>query len=336
MGSRKLLIVGAAGTGNLGDEAILAGILKKVVAGGFCRDRIVVFSKNPEETALLHNINAKRKNLLDLLLSDVVLIGGGELFQDIKHMALKYSLLGLAAKILGKQVVFYAVGVSSMKSRIGRLFAKTSLALADDICVRDIASRDRLRRLGIHRRIRVVEDSALSLEPSLLLTRTVDIPRKDGEILLGIVPQCVRDRKLNEKIHSSFLNYTQSILSRHNNVIIVSIPFWFSRDAPCGEWLERRLNNKRFKVLRERYTYQESMYLLGQLDILVSTRLHPLILAFKVGIPEIGIGISEKVESFCKQRGIPFVNIEEVNRLLQLTEELGNLKLGKNCFGSQN
>ena len=103
MAKKKILIAGAYGVGNLGDEAILAGTLNLMKVNlDLSENEIIVFSRNPKETRKTHNIESRRRNLIDLLRSDEVLIGGGELFQSLGNMAVKYSVLGLMCKMLRK------------------------------------------------------------------------------------------------------------------------------------------------------------------------------------------------------------------------------------------
>ena len=166
MVKKKILIVGAYGVGNLGDEAILAGTLNLLKANSdLCKNKIIVFSRNPSETKKIHKIEAKRRNPVDLLKSSEVIIGGGELFQSLGNMAIKYSLLGLICKFLGKHVIFHAIGVSSDLGRLEKVFTRLSLNVADQITVRDQASKKRLLDLGINKTISVIADPSLLMNP---------------------------------------------------------------------------------------------------------------------------------------------------------------------------
>jgi len=341
MNHRKLLIVGAFGTGNLGDDAILEGLLKMFAGDKSYRNNyVVVFSINPEETRLVFKVNARRRNLTDLLLSDEILIGGGELIQDRKNMGAKYSFLGLLAKILGKRVMFYAIGVSSTKSLIGRLLTRVSLNLADEISVRDLSSKRRLKLLGVHREIKIAQDPALELEPisaesaSRLLQAEGIVTRKSTRpFLLGLASQCLYDKKTNEKTHLFLLSIARRVLVRYKDTSIVYVPFWPSRDLPCGEWLDKQLNTESFKVFRRSVTPSEMLGLVRQLDLLISTRLHPLILASRAGVPSIGVSIFEKIEAFCFEHGVPYVEVGDIDRLSELVTEVVDSKLKKQTIG---
>ena len=87
---KKALIYGGYGTGNIGDEAILSGLLKTI-----SYDEIIVFSSNPHETAALHKVRAEKTNIKPFLLCDDLIIGGGELFQD----GMAYNLQFIAESV---------------------------------------------------------------------------------------------------------------------------------------------------------------------------------------------------------------------------------------------
>jgi len=330
MDHRKLLIAGAYGTGNLGDEAILVGLLRLFVEGKkYDRNQVVVFSRDPEETSSFHKVFARRKNILDLLKTDDIVIGGGELFQDVGYMAVKYSILGLISKILGKRVKFYAVGVSSNRSRVAKLLMTMSLSVADEISVRDSASRKRLRNLGIRKPIIVVPDPAYYVEPvsqeeATRLLRREGIEVNEKNISVAIVSQHVRNPQQNRRIQLFLLNFLRKSLIEYRNVQFVFFPFnshkdvSSDRDIIYGKWLESVLKSDRYKIIRSACTPQQVMGMLRLMDLVVSTRFHPLLFAVRTGVPAIGIDLFEKVDSFCKKHGLPLVGTDEHEKIFQV------------------
>jgi len=337
MSNKRILIAGAYGTGNLGDEAILAGLLKdlKNRRHGSCDNGIIVFSRSPNETLLLHDVRAKRKNPFDLLTSDEVIIGGGELFQDSDNMALKYSILGL---ILGKRVIFYAIGVSSIRNPLGRALTKLSLNAADGIFIRDHRSKIRLKRLGIRKPINITKDPSLNLEPipreaAHRLLELEGIKLYNYKFVAGISTQYIRNRILNYKVQRFFLDFLRSALANHTEMCIIFLPFNKHKDnlkdtdSIFGKWLQKQLNTDRFKILKNNYTPQEVMGIIGLLDIVVSTRLHPLIFALKMNVYGIGVDIFEKVKAFCTEHNFPVAKVNEVERTYRMIENLVQKKL---------
>lgn len=329
----KKLIVGAYGTGNLGDEAILAGILNdfKVTSDGN-NNGIIVFSRNPAETTSLHGIEARRRNLSDLIKSDMIVIGGGELFQNQGSMAIKYSLLGLIQKIFRKRVEFHAIGVASDIGKIGRFLVRLSLSVADDVSVRDNESRKRLLDLGIRSAIRVIPDPAFDLEPvnhdvACLLLKNEGIELNDN-FRIAVISQHVRNSELNKKIHLSILEFIEDVIENNSNVEVIFVPFTYHIDKPLdrdflyGQWLEKKLETNKFHLLKEQYSPQQMAGILGLMDIVVSTRMHPLILSKKMNVSSIGIGLFDKTVSFCKMNKIPLISVDEIRKLSFLVQDL--------------
>jgi len=117
----KIVISGYYGFGNMGDEALLAGMIT-----AFRRLKpeleITVLSAAPEKTARLYEVKAIGRYytpviLKELLSCDVFVSGGGSLFQDVTGWKTVpyYSLLVFWARLLGKSVVFYAQGLGPLE-----------------------------------------------------------------------------------------------------------------------------------------------------------------------------------------------------------------------------
>jgi L-malate glycosyltransferase len=343
MTKKKIVIAGAFGIGNFGDEAILSGTLNLLKSNpSFDNSELIVFSRNPIETMAVHGVESRRRNIFDLLRSSEVIIGGGELFQSWGNMVIKYSLLGLISKILGKRVSFHAVGVSSNLGTLGEVLTRLSLNVADYVSVRDQKSKRRLMDLGVKEPIRVLVDPAFSMEAIseeesnfLLVKEGITIDKKN--IRIAIVSQYFADRKLSDKIHNFLLVFLKDILFNNPDLQVIFVPFLrhidnsFDSDIIYGEWLEKRLGTHQFIVLRNSYTPQQMMGILGLMDGLLSTRLHPLILASKMKVPAIGICVFEKTTSFCEDYGIPMVL---VNELTMIPEKFSDLicSLRQRCF----
>ncbi|MDG6223225.1 MAG: polysaccharide pyruvyl transferase family protein [Candidatus Bathyarchaeota archaeon] len=328
MVNKTVLIVGAYGTGNIGDEAILSGILKYLISvKGVSNNEIVVFSRNPFETTKLHQITSRRKNLFDLILSDEVIIGGGELFQNQGKMAIKYSLLGIIAKIFRKELTFLAVGFSSNVSKLGKILARISFSVADNVSVRDKESMKRVLCLGVKKRVVVVPDPAFNVEPvsrraAYMLLEKEGFRFEKGCLRIGFVSQFLG----NNELYFSFLRFLKEILNTNSDIEIFFIPFTshvdkaLDRDLLYGEWLKRKINNDNFKVLKNTYKPQQIMGIIGLMDLVVSTRFHPLVFATKMNVPAIGMDLFDKTRSFCKSHDIPLVKLNELDKIPYLIQ----------------
>ncbi len=333
MKRKKLIISGGYGTGNTGDESILAGLLSKLILDGkYSRDEIVVFSMDPVETASLHKIRARRRNIRDLLTCSEVLIGGGELFQDEGNMALKFSLLCFAAKALRKRVLFYAIGVSKLQNRVAKHVARLSLLLADEVSVRDELSKKQLSRLNVRKNVSIVPDPAMYVEP-IHADIAVSLLEKEGiatknMTLVGLSLRHSKSKSENEIMYQFFSEFVLRVLKKYPSTSIVFMPFTNSKDYPIekdpilGQRLKEKTGQSRFRVLSHKYTPQEMMGILGLFDLVISGRLHPLIFSLKMNVPCIGVSLdSTHINGICQLNKIQGVHKSSLNHLYSLTDD---------------
>ena len=316
----KILIAGAYGTGNLGDEAILQGLLKMMRA-----NNLLVFSRDPAETTQLHSVRAKRRNILDVLLAEKLLIGGGELLQD--NMAWKYALLAITSKILRKKVTVYAVGVSHLSNSIERIFARICLNLVDEISVRDPDSKNRLLDMGITKVIDVVDDPSINVA-SALYTEVSEIFDREGisksNFLIGVTLRYTRNNETNRILINFFTNYFKDIIEQCTNVQILFLVFSkhkdseLDRDEAFGRDLSNSLNDERFRVIDSILTPSQMLAVIANTDFIISARLHPLLFASRANMPRVGIALYPKIESFSKIYGFTAVGLESLEDLYEI------------------
>ncbi|MBQ1711893.1 MAG: polysaccharide pyruvyl transferase family protein, partial [Firmicutes bacterium] len=168
---KGVLICGAYGLGNSGDEAILEAVLSQI------RDAdstvpVTVISRDPRRTADLHKVRAVWSfNVFGLIRafrrSGLFLSGGGSLIQDVtSRRSLLYYLATIRlAKRFGCSVVMYGCGIGPVeKSSDRKLAAKVINKCADCITLRDSRAQKELEALGVSGKdVRISGDPALSL-----------------------------------------------------------------------------------------------------------------------------------------------------------------------------
>lgn len=164
----RVAISGSYGGMNLGDEAILEGILKELRAS--LDVDIVIFSRNPKDTEKRHKVRAlpiremhkdevfKELKKLDLF----ILGGGGILFDGIAEDFLRDVNW---AKELGLPVMVYAISVGPLKVPESKRLVVESLNKADRITVRENEAKRILNDLGVTQEIEVTADPAFLIRP---------------------------------------------------------------------------------------------------------------------------------------------------------------------------
>lgn len=170
------LVCGYYGIPNVGDEMMLAAIIKK-----YPRHRIIVASYNPELTQKIHGVESvpHRHAYFDhtLKLAQLVIIGGGTLFHDqglSENINISYYC-GIInqAMMLFKDVVILGVGVDKISLEENQELIKENFPHCSEITVRDELSKTRLLKYGVNRpQIKVADDLAFQLRPSDYLEKS--------------------------------------------------------------------------------------------------------------------------------------------------------------------
>lgn len=330
--SSNVLVVGAYGTGNLGDEAILSGILDILKNQGLNSEQIVVLSRNPTETKEMHGVTTRRRNLDDLRKCDVAIIGGGELIQDEYNMAFKYSLLGIFLKLLGKKVIYYCIGVTKCKNVLNKILVYASLNLSDEIYVRDEGSKNNLIEMGVKKEVRVSQDPSLVLKPvsvdsyKEVLTRE-GINFKGNDFVIGLVVQNIPDAEVNQKLLELVPHLVDDVLKESRDVHFLFIPFNYhidklsDRDITFGLKVKERIDSDRFHIVMGRYSPKQILGLFQRLNFVVSTRLHPLLFATNINVDRAGIGHFRKVYSIGERYNFRVYKLNEFNDLLSTLKD---------------
>lgn len=142
-----VLVVGAYGYRNVGDEAILSGLLAKLGARS-----VTVVSRNPAETRRLHGVAAIGIGSAAAALRDhaSLVIGGGGLFgRDMGRLGRLLPAYGLVAAGLRRTVVVEGVDLDEELPPSGRLLVPSLMRHAVRVTVRDRRSAAILEGWGV-------------------------------------------------------------------------------------------------------------------------------------------------------------------------------------------
>lgn len=283
----KVLISGYYGFGNLGDEAILSGL----IAGLQARDyRLSVLSNNPEKTRALHGVEAvtRYKGLPSALLQcDAVISGGGGLLQDkTSARSLRYYLGVLRlAKALGKRCAVYAQSVGPLSPTGARAVRRT---LADiPVAVRDGASQRLLASLDI--------DATLVADAALLL------PEPKGTTTMSLTPPVLLIPR------GGYPEITEALIALAKALRVKGVPL-------AGMAIQPGQDDEPLKKLKEAVpelalwradTPSAALSTVAGAAHVVSARLHGLIFAAAARRPFSGIVYDPKVAAFAEEVGAP-------------------------------
>ena len=168
-GNPRILILAGDVDGNLGDHAILqasCAMLRRACPGV----AITVVSDEPERSRCDFGADAVPRGLRGLpalaraaARSDLVLCGGGGLFQDDDSLVKMpyWALRVAAARLLAPRVVAYSLGVGPLEAGVSRWCARLAFACMERVTVRDERARKVAQPLAA-RMVDLVPDPALS------------------------------------------------------------------------------------------------------------------------------------------------------------------------------
>lgn len=320
MASGRIVLSGYYGFGNVGDEAVLAGLvgaLGELVPGA----SPVVLSADPARTRRLHGVTAAPRGLRDawraLSGARALVSGGGSLLQDVtsaRSLVYYLAVMGLA-HLRGARVIWAAQGIGPVRRPWLRRWVGWEARRAWAISVRDQASRDTLARWARMdpARIEVVADPAWALPAP---QSPAACPKASGEGALrlavawrdwpGRVVGCAEaGRALGRAL--------AGVLPAGTSVTVLA--FHPGRDLePCralasalreGLGAGETQPGAGVRVEPAPEDPRQAVAELARFDAVVGVRLHSLILAGVAGVPFVGVAYDPKVEALVAELGWP-------------------------------
>lgn len=295
-----VLICGAYGKGNRGDDAILLSIVSQL------RDidpdlPICALSRTPRATSVDARISSLHTFRLgkiwrQLKHTKLYISGGGTLMQDATSTrSLLYYLHSVReAKRQGCKVMLYGCGVGPIsKKRNRKRTAKTLNACADMISVRDTYSYRFLQEIGVNQ-----HNVHLTADPALLL-------EADG----ARVSELSKDREYALFSLRPWEGYSQEVFVQTVETVYAKYglyPILYCMEPDRDLLLARSLAlylNCPCEIMEAGECGEDVIRLLRSMRLVVSMRLHTLVFAAGLGIPMVGVVYDPKVSGFLDDLG---------------------------------
>ena len=317
-----VVICGAYGRGNAGDDAILEAILQEM--RGIDPDMpVTVISKDPKSTCLTYRVRSvSRMNIpawrRAMKRAKLYINGGGSLIQDVtSRRSLWFYLHNIqSAKRSGCQVQMYGCGIGPVtRENPRKLAAEVLNRSVDAITLREPDSLDELRAMGVTQ-----PEILLTADPALTLRRASDDETDSVLLRAGIPPHgryiCFALRqwkgfegkaplfaKAAKYAYETYgLTPVFAAVEKHQDPIAarqsaagLDIPHYFLDDAGGAGTI---------------------IGALSRMELVVAMRLHALIFAAGQGIPLAGVVYDPKVSAFLR-----YIGQELFTDLDALTEE---------------
>ena len=311
-----IVIAGYLGFANSGDEALLTIVLSEIKR--LMPDKtITVLSMRPRQTEVRHGVRAiYRYDIVALLRefmnSRVFVFGGGSLIQNAtSRRSLGYYLFLLdLAKRCGMKTMLFSNGIGPLRRGVGRKKAARMLSQVDAITLRDADSAALLSEIGASAScVTVTADTAFLLADAVASggcgvsyagiadgTRYAVISvrpwgRAGGDCVTSVSRLC---RHLNDS----------------HGITPLLIPMQYPRDVAVSE-RAAKASGVDVHIWRGAFSAEDVMSVFGGAVLAVGMRLHTLIFAAVTGVPYVGISYDPKVSSFCREAGLPSVDIHD-------------------------
>ena len=320
-GRSGVVICGAYGMGNSGDEAILDAIVAEMRAIDPLMP-LTVMTRDPAGASArlgltaVHTFNFPR--FLAVMRRRALYInGGGSLIQDVtSRRSLWYYLFTLrAAKRLGCKVMMYGCGIGPVKRPGGVERTRRVLnSCVDAITLREPDSIEELARFGVTKpEIILASDPALTL-PSAP-AEEVDAALEAAGAAPGGKYICFALRLwpgFGEKAG------VFAAAARHAHeaygLTPVFLPINHLDDGQAAALVAEKLGDTPHVLLPGPMSSALVLGLMSRMQVVVSMRLHGLIFAAGQGVPLIGVSYDPKVTAFlrCVDAGcVPLEGLEE-------------------------
>jgi polysaccharide pyruvyl transferase WcaK-like protein len=297
-----ILIVGGYGYRNVGDEAILAGLLVELG-----RADVTVVSRDPQRTRQLHGVRSVSFAAapFELLRHGSVVVGGGGLFGA--HMGRLGRFLPQAATMatkLGKPLLVTGIGVDPDMPVAQAEAVAAMLRRATSVTVRDTASAGVVTRWGIG--VMVAPDLSARMAPSPpeaaeRLLRELGIPI--GRPVIGLALTDVEP-----EIGERMLRAAEAAMVRYPQLEFCFIPMSRHPSVPTHDdaLIAERLRQRqpRLRILSaERPADVLAVY--GRLSAAIVMRFHGLLFAERAGIPTVAVPYAPKVREWLASHAMP-------------------------------
>lgn len=306
-----VILCGAYGRDNAGDEAILKAILTEMRT--LDPDMpLWVMTRKPKFTRLTYRANAVYTFNVPAFCSrmkrsKLYINGGGSLIQDVtSRRSLWFYLYTLsAARKMGCKVMMYGCGIGPVQYPENRkLAAKIINNSVDAITLRDSSSQEELRDMG------VTVPSVVTADPTVILpsasTAVADgllesagLRPGEGQKYLGITVRPWPGFEGKASVFAEAADYAYDTYG----LIPVFIPIEPKLDVNAAQQVASRLESAPCAILPGAASAENVIALFSRMEVVLSMRLHALVFAAGHGVPLVGAVYDPKVSAFLDAAG---------------------------------
>ncbi|MDD5704117.1 MAG: polysaccharide pyruvyl transferase family protein, partial [Dehalococcoidales bacterium] len=315
-------ISGSYGGLNLGDEAILQGIITELRSS--LPVDIIVFTRDAEDTRRRHKIEksipvrelTRTEVTSEIEQLDLFILGGGGLLYDADAKTYLRELD--IARRSGVPAMTYAISAGPLHNPSVQRAVRESLQYIEAVTVRERRAQKILEDIGLHREIIVTADPALLSQPEPVdedILRIEHMTNKKHLVCMSVREPGPAAPDINENIYHILLANAADFIIERFEADVVFIPMerqTFDMQHSYAV-ISRMLRPQHAWVLKGEYRPEQVLSLIGHFDFAVGMRLHFLIFAALQGVPFIALPYAEKVGGFLDDMHIQMPPLNLVN-----------------------
>lgn len=312
--NRKIIIAGAYGLGNVGDEAVLSATLAH-----FCQNNDtvpIVLSYNPQETSRLHQVNSihflNPAVLFHLTTTKTFIQGGGGILDNriagIRNNLSRYLIICcLICKLLGKEIFFHRIGFYSFGNAFYNFLLKAVLK-GSNISCRDKRSYENLKKLGLKSRIILENDAALELDPIKIPEKIINewkahFPGEKIKKRIGLSVRYVSDKAVNDRTKKIFQGLIDELADDFDFFFLIFQEHKIKKIENDLNTAHEIIGNRNIEIIKDLKHPYDVLAVLNFIDLMIAMRLHANILSYINGNQLIPISYHDKVLYFFDQVG---------------------------------
>mgnify|MGYP001024865125 CR=1 FL=1 len=301
MSRQGILACGYYGFANLGDEAVLAGLVHGLRQAGYT-DSVTVMSADPAYTRREHGTEAiPRTSLREVWRTmrscRVFVLGGGSLIQDVTSARSVVYYLGMhtLARRAGCRIVWMGQGIGPLRRGWARQWTARAARQADAVVVRDPASAQLLQAMGLSQ-VQLGADLSFLLpeadtENGWKVLQRCGVEKND--VLIAMAPRWWAGGQV--PVASLFQSLGRFAVQQCQARAVL-LPMQASCDGELTQEIASRVPEA--IVLCEPLSVREVKDVLACCRVVIGVRLHALMLAAASGVPALAISYDPKVRAF--------------------------------------
>jgi polysaccharide pyruvyl transferase CsaB len=243
-------------------------------------------------------------HLKELRKADLFVLGGGGILRDNTNWRNLLRLLDEIwyAKMLGKKVMLYGIGVGPFKTALGRKLIGASVRMCDLVTVRSQRAAELLREVGVEpQRIHVLSDPAFLLAPRAPADPALRALFAPDKNTIGFYPTFALET-LHKGEQFAELARALDDLGEDPNVRLVAMPMSVRENLPDDVTTARCIqalmkHPQRLHIYDKRLDAAELKWVTSQAVLNLTVRLHAMIFSLGCNVPVVALNYEPKVSN---------------------------------------